>query len=169
MKNFISWCQKIENFILVITFIIMVFACFVQVLNRNIFKIPVSGFEEASKYCMIYMVLIGTELGLRDGTQISVTAVVDKFNGIGKKILQIVAKTILVSFSGVVFYHSIGLVQQQIKTGQKSPGLQIPMSIPYAALVISFAIITVVQGAILLQMIKNFNQVDETEEEKREV
>lgn len=77
--------QKIEDAIMVITFSIMVIVCFAQVVNRNIFQIPFSGFEEMSKYCMVYMVLLGTELGLRDGTQIAVTAVVDGMKGIMKK------------------------------------------------------------------------------------
>lgn len=77
--------QKIEDIIMVITFIIMVISSFAQVINRNIFKIPISGFEEAAKYSMVYMVLLGTEMGLRDGTQISVTAIVDILKGKTKK------------------------------------------------------------------------------------
>ena len=52
--------QKIEDIIMVITFIIMVISSFAQVINRKIFKIPISGFEEAAKYSMVYMVLLGT-------------------------------------------------------------------------------------------------------------
>lgn len=48
----------------------------------------------------------------------------------------------------------------QIKTGQTSPGLKLPMSIPYAALTISFGIISLVQGATLLAMILGFNKKD---------
>lgn len=50
---------------MVLTFVVMTLSAFLQVCNRNITKIPVTGFEELSKYCMIYMVLLGT----RDGTQ----------------------------------------------------------------------------------------------------
>jgi TRAP-type C4-dicarboxylate transport system permease small subunit len=165
MKKFLSWCQKLDNFVLVITFSVMVLASFAQVVNRNIFKLPISGLEEVSKYCMIYMVLLGTELGLRDGTQISVTAIVDKLKGFPKKIIQIISKLILVVFSAAVFYKSVELVQQQITSGQTSPGLQLPMSIPYCALLISFGIITLVQGVLLLNMIKNFNKPDMPEQE----
>ena len=131
--------QKVEDMIMVVTFIIMVVSCFAQVVNRNIFQIPVSGFEEAAKYSMVYMVLLGTEMGLRDGTQISVTA--------------------------ALFYHSIGLVQRQIISGQTSPGLQIPMSIPYFALVLSFGIITLVQGVTLIMMITGKIKMDSNEEQ----
>lgn len=157
--------QKIEDAIMVITFSIMVIVCFAQVVNRNIFQIPFSGFEEMSKYCMVYMVLLGTELGLRDGTQIAVTAVVDSMKGIIKKIVQIISKTIVVIFSSAIFYQAILLVQQQIRSGQKSPGLQIPMSIPYFALVLSFGIITIIQGIALITMFIHLKDKEERGEQ----
>lgn len=62
MKKVLHALQRLEKWIIVIAFVIMVVAIFCQVVNRNIFKIPVSGFEEAAKYSMAYMVLLGTEL-----------------------------------------------------------------------------------------------------------
>ncbi|MCY7008178.1 TRAP transporter small permease [Fusobacterium simiae] len=156
--------QKIEDIIMVITFIIMVISSFAQVINRNIFKIPISGFEEAAKYSMVYMVLLGTEMGLRDGTQISVTAVVDILKGRTKKIVMIISKLIVVSAAASLFYHSIGLVQKQVVSGQISPGLQIPMSIPYFSLVLSFGIITLVQGITLIMMIVGKIEINDKKE-----
>ena len=158
--------QKIEDMIMVVTFVIMVVSCFAQVVNRNIFKVPVSGFEEAAKYSMVYMVLLGTEMGLRDGTQISVTAVVDMLKGPVKKIVMIISKAIVVLVSAALFYHSIGLVQRQIISGQTSPGLQIPMSIPYFALVLSFGIITLVQGITLIMMILGKIKIEDKKEDE---
>lgn len=158
--------QKVEDMIMVVTFAIMVVSCFAQVVNRNIFKIPVSGFEEAAKYSMVYMVLLGTEMGLRDGTQISVTAVVDMLKGPVKKFVMIISKGIVVLVSAALFYQSIGLVQRQIISGQTSPGLQIPMSIPYFALVLSFGIITLVQGVTLIMMILGKIKIDDKKEDE---
>lgn len=56
----INYLQKAEDVIIVLTFVVMTLSAFLQVCNRNITKIPVTGFEELSKYCMIYMVLLGT-------------------------------------------------------------------------------------------------------------
>lgn len=152
MKKFLSLLQQLENGIMIVTFLIMVLTSFAQVVNRNIFKLPISWFEEAGVYCMIYMVLIGTEAGLRDGTQIAVTAAVDKLKGRGKSLVQIIAKAAVVIFSASITYSSIRILLLQVKTGQTSPALHLPMSVPYAALVISFAIITLVQGAALIGM-----------------
>lgn len=163
MKKILKGLQHVENITIVVTFAIMVIACFIQVVNRNIFKIPVSGFEEAAKYCMIYMVLLGTELGLRDGTQIAVTAVVDKMGGTAHKLFQALAKVIVIAFSSFLFVESWGMVIKQIQVGQTSPGLGIPMSIPYAAMPISFGLITVIQIFCLIQIFLPKKKMDDME------
>ncbi|MCI9120022.1 MAG: TRAP transporter small permease [Oscillibacter sp.] len=169
MKNTLKGLQRLEDLVLVVAFVVMIAAIFIQVVNRNIFKIPVSGFEEAAKYCMVYMVMLGTELGLRDGSQIAVTGVVDKFRGKSRKVLQIVSKLIVIAFSVVMLSSGIGMVQKQLQTGQTSPGLGVPMAVPYAALPIAFGLIVVIQIGILVQMILNFNKPDEPEEKQEEV
>ncbi len=155
MKKSLNALQKVEDIIMVVTFALMVLASFVQVVNRNITKIPVTGLEEVSKYCMIYMVLLGTEKGLRDGTQISVTALADKIGGKGKLVLQIISKALVTLFAIVMCKESIALFQMQIRSGQRSPGLGLPMTVPYFALVLSFAIISLVQLAMLVNLCKD--------------
>lgn len=161
MKKTLNICQKIEDIIMVVTFTIMVIAVFIQVMNRNITKIPVTGFEEAAKYCMVYMVLLGTEKGLRDGTQISVTALVDKLKGKAKLALQVVAKALVILFSAIMTKEAIALFKMQIVSGQTSPGLGLPMYVPYFAMVLSFAIITLVRLAMLVAMCKDFGMSNE--------
>lgn len=161
MKKTLNICQKIEDIIMVVTFAVMVLAAFIQVMNRNITKIPVTGFEEAAKYCMVYMVLLGTEKGLRDGTQISVTALVDKLKGKAKLTLQIVAKALVILFSAIMTKEAIALFNMQIVSGQKSPGLGLPMYVPYFALVLSFGIITLVQLAMVIAMCRDFGMSNE--------
>ena len=110
MKKVLHALQSLEKWIIVIAFVIMVVAIFCQVVNRNIFKIPVSGFEEAAKYSMAYMVLLGTELGLRDGTQIAIKGVVDKLKGKVKKVIVIISQIIVVAFAAIMTKASFALV-----------------------------------------------------------
>lgn len=164
MKKVLNALTKIENVIMVVTFIIMVCTSFAQVVNRNIFKLPISWFDEAAVYSMIYMVLIGTEVGLRDGTQIAVTAIVDKFYGRFKTIVQIFSKLVIVLFSFGVFLGGLKLMEIQIKTGQISAALNLPMSVPYAAMVISFAMITLVQATSAIALIVDMKNPQSKEE-----
>ena len=123
MKKTLRFLQHLENWLLVITFSVMVIAIFIQVVNRNIFKIPVSGFEEAAKYCMVYMVMLGTELGLRDGSQIAITGVVEKFHGKARKALQIISKLIVVCFAGVMTNTSLNIFVQEYQCSRKSSSI----------------------------------------------
>ena len=164
MKKFLQFLQSLEKWIIVITFAVMVLACFIQVVNRNITKIPVSGFEEAAKYCMVYMVLLGTELGLRDGTQISITGVVDKLPEWLAKIIRLIALGIIVFFSALMTKSGWAMVVKQATIGQTSPGLGIPMAVPYFALVLGFGLIFIVQGGFLIKQIIDLFKKNKKEE-----
>lgn len=165
MKKTLNFLQMLEKWIIVVTFAVMVAACFIQVVNRNITKIPVSGFEEAAKYCMVYMVLLGTELGLRDGTQISITGVVDKLPPVVRKIVTIISRFIVVFFSAIMTKSGWQMVLKQARIGQKTPALGIPMAVPYFALVLGFGLITVVQAGYLIKQFIDFGKKEEKKED----
>lgn len=167
MKKTLRVLQLAEKWAIVVMFVIMVIASFAQVLNRNIFKIPVSGFEEAARYAMVYMVLLGTELGLRDGTQISIKGVVNKMPLVPRHLIGILTQCIIIVFSGLMCNSGWKMVLKQTRIGQTSPGLGIPMGIPYFALVLGFGLITIIQFAMLIQMIRNF-KVDELASAEKE-
>ncbi len=163
MKKALSWLQKAENLIIIITFTVMVLASFAQVINRNIFKFGIGWFEELAVYCMIWMTLLGTEMGLRDGTQASVTAVVDSLKGKVKQVVQLAAKLLVVIFTAMITQSAWGMVLKQIQTGQTSAALKVPMAIPYSALLVSFAIMTAVQGVTVVLMFLQLFKPQEAE------
>ncbi len=150
MKKTLRVLQLAEKWAIVILLVIMVVASFAQVLNRNIFKIPVSGFEEAARYAMVYMVLLGTELGLRDGTQISIKGLVNKLPLTARHLVGILTQCIIIVFSALMCNSGWKMVLKQTRIGQTSPGLGIPMGIPYFALVLGFGLITIIQFAMLI-------------------
>lgn len=160
MRRITGALNQAENAILGTTFIIMVTAMFIQVVNRNIFKTSMPWTEEVAVYCMIYLVMLGTEAGLRDGTQISVTAVVDRLKGRTKLILQIIGKLIIVVFSAYMFAASIKLIGQQIKSGQTSAVLKLPMWVPMGAFLLAFGIIVIVQTYTLIVLCLAFAKND---------
>lgn len=152
MKSALKKLQYIENLIIVVSFAIMVTCSFLSVVNRNFIKLSIPWFDELSTYAMIYMALLGTEAGLRDGSQIAVTALVNKFHGASKVVLEIIA-------TAIVLYYSCHMAAMQAASGQLTAALHIPMAIPYLALVISFAIITCVQGITVITMLIHFNDL----------
>ncbi len=154
MESLGKTLNKCENGIIALCFIVMSLAAFAQVVNRNLIGASISWFDELARYCMVYMTLLATEAGLRDGSQISVSAVIDKCSPAARRILQLIVKLIVIGFSIMIFVTSLTIVQTQINSGQVSAGLGIPMVIPYLALPISFGAIVVVQILSLITMLK---------------
>jgi TRAP-type C4-dicarboxylate transport system permease small subunit len=151
MKKLLPALQKIENFILVSAFVVMVISSFAQVVNRNITHASIGWFEELARYCMVYMALLAAEAGLRDGTQISVTAVTEKLPIPLRKAAAILARLVVIVFATVCFFSSFRILGTQISSSQVSPGLEIPMLIPYLSLPLGFGIIMIVQTVMLIK------------------
>ena len=89
IKKLLSYVTKVEYAIMIVAFVTMVAAYFVAVVNRNFIKASMPWTEEVAMYSMIYMALLGTEVGLRDGTQVAVTAIIEKLHRTTKKVISI--------------------------------------------------------------------------------
>ena len=98
-KQVLDYVTKLEYAIMIIAFIIMVVAYFTSVVNRNFIQASMPWTEELALYSMTFMALLGMEVGLRDGTQVAVTAVIEKLHGKVKKVVSIVEQIVLELFS----------------------------------------------------------------------
>lgn len=165
MNSVSTQLTRLENAIIAVCFIVMTVAAFAQVVNRNLIGASISWFDELARYCMVYMTLLATEAGLRDGSQISIQAVTDKMPPVLKRVVQLIVKVIIIGFSCTIFMTSLTLLKKQIMTGQVSAGLEIPMYIPYLALPIAFGLIVIVQLYCLYVLAKSpltYNQASES-------
>ena len=105
---------------------------------------------------MIWMTLLGAEMGLRDGSQVSIAAVVEKLPPKARALMRIITKLIVAAFSAAITRSAVGMVLKQIETGQTSAGLKVSMAVPYSALLAGFGIATLVQGITVVFMIIQF-------------
>lgn len=153
IKKALSYITNVEYAIMVVTFAAMVIAYFISAVNRNFIKASMPWTEEVAMYSMIYMALLGTEVGLRDGTQVAVTAVIEKLHGVTKKIVSIIEQIILEIFSFVMLKAGLALFTKQLQTGQTTPVLKVPMSVMYFSLVLTFALILVIQAVVLVEKV----------------
>ena len=151
LKKIIRGISIAELIACALTFAVMVISYFIAVVNRNFIKGSMPWTEELALYSMLYMALLGMELGLRDGTQVSVTAVTSKLEGTkAGKVLDIIARVILLIFLFMMFTNGISLVSKQMQTMQTSPVLKVPMYALYLSLVISFGLAVLTQAMILI-------------------
>ena len=88
-KKVLEWITKVEYAIMIVAFVLMVLCYFTSVVNRNFIKASMPWAEELALYSMTFMALLGTEVGLRDGTQVAVTAVIEKLHGMTRKVVDL--------------------------------------------------------------------------------
>lgn len=151
LKKALSYITKAEYAIMVAAFVAMVAAYFISVVNRNFIKASMPWTEEIALYSMTYMALLGTEVGLRDGTQVAVTAVIDKLTGMTRKIVSLVEQIVLEVFAFTMLKAGFALFTKQLQTGQTTPVLKIPMSFMYFSLVLAFGLIFIIQAVVLVE------------------
>lgn len=163
MKKILDWATKVEYAIMIIAFVIMVVCYFTSVVNRNFIKASMPWAEELAIYSMTFMALLGTEVGLRDGTQVAVTAVIDKLHGVTRKVVDLIKQVVVELFSVSMLSAGVQLVSKQLVHGQTTPVLKIPMAFMYSSLVLAFALILLVQTVTLIEMLINFRKKEAEE------
>lgn len=161
LKKVLSYITSAEYAVMIAAFAAMVLAYFISVVNRNLIKASMPWTEEIALYSMTYMALLGTEVGLRDGTQVAVTAVVDKLHGMARKIVDLIAQIVLEIFAFVMLKAELALFLKQMQTGQTTPVLKIPMSVMYFSLVLAFGLIFLIQAVELVEKLMGMAKKDE--------
>lgn len=144
-KPFVSFILRGEKALIVFLFALMTLVSIFQVLNRNIFHFTIGWTEEIARYCQVWVALLGTQIGLRLGSQMSIQVLTERLKGVPAKIVTVIADMIVLIFCGIVVWHSIDLMRVQIMNGQVSTALKMPMTIPYAAMLFCFLAMSVGQ------------------------
>lgn len=144
MKKLVNAYVFLESVICIGAFILMVAMVFLQVLNRNILQIPTLDWtEELARYSMVWMALFGTQIGLRQGKQMSVEFFTSRFSERVIKYIDFFADFCCFAFALVAFLYSFKVLRVQYNSGQTSAALEIPMVYMYASVTVSFCIMAV--------------------------
>jgi len=111
---------------------------FVQVILRYVFLSPLSWIEELARYLLVWISCFGAAYGVRKGEHIAVMFLNNMFKGYMKSALTILIHILVIIFFMVCFIKGIGLSIRQWNV--VTPALQIPRTLPYSGIPISFAI-----------------------------
>jgi len=124
--------DRIIDLLIVIFFALMVIFAFVQVLLRYVFSYPAPWTEELSRYFMIWLILLGSGVGVRLENHI-------KIDVLERKLPQ---KTrILIDFLGLItcvlfFVFSVKYIIFLGKSGDTSITTGMPIAIPASAMIL---------------------------------
>ena len=139
----------------------MTMVILIQIFFRFVVYQPVPWSEEAARYLMIWMGMLGSVLAMRMGRHIGVTAVMDRlpeaWRAGGAKLVDVC----LFLFLGIICYQGWELAW--FNSMQLSAAMEISMTIPYLAIPIGCAMMMIDILARMLNQIRPTAPGDRTE------
>ena len=159
----LKFFDKFEEYVLLLLFPLMVCVVFIATAARYFDLFPMFWGEELARYIMIYLVYTAAGLAMKHGGHVSVSFLVDKIKS--KKIrlgFDIFRITTILFFTSTIVIMISEIIISQIRIGQTSPALFMPIWIMYGAVPFGMVLVSVraVQG--FLQVIKRYKQETKT-------
>jgi TRAP-type C4-dicarboxylate transport system permease small subunit len=149
--NIYSFREKLDRWVIrsaVFFFTVGVFITFIGVVFRFFPSFPsLSWTDELTRLCMIYSSFIVAGIGLRRGTQIAFTLVLEKVPKPLFRIMTIINSLLMICFISVIGYYGFRLAL--INKDQLSAVIQIPMVYPYLIIPLS-AFLMILENVIRL-------------------
>lgn len=154
LDKFANGVNLVIETIVGINMIILTVVVFAQVFYRYVLRNPIPWSAEVARYFFIAIVFLGLSCAYRKGEHIGFTVLL---NYVGAKLGAIILIFIDLSalFLMVVLllygYEGVQLASRQI-----SPGIRIPMSIPYAIVPVGSALVILQIIPIVLKKCRHF-------------
>lgn len=133
-----GYLQKIEEFVLSWSIILMALILVANVIGRVVFQKSLTFAEEISSILTICLTFAGVSYCARIGRHINMTALFDAVPKNGKKVFLFISSAITFVALLYLAYLSSRYVATVFKTGRYTSALQIPLWIPYLMLPIGF-------------------------------
>lgn len=148
IRRLSDFLEKLASYTAAFLLAAMVVIVFAQVIVR-IIKGSLPWSEEIARYCMVYLAMLGSSVGVKKMDLVAVEILYIKMPAKVKKLIDIVVSLSIVAVAILFIYFGSKLVG--ITLMQKSPVLKIKMGYVYAAIVISAVM-------MLIHIIASFSQ-----------
>lgn len=143
IRGFIKFWDKFEWYLIGILLGVATFLCFLEVVRRALFNSPTQWAEELIRYLIIFAVFIGISSVTKKNEHIRMSVIIDLFSEKKRRIIDIITASIGMVFSATVLISGIMLVSDAKSSETLSEfGLNIPIYIPYLALPIGGALMS---------------------------
>ena len=130
---------------------IMVTIAFLNVITRYCFHYSMAFTEEITLYLFVWITLLGTSIAFRDGANMAVTALYNRFGRGARKLLYLLATVCSLVFLIVLGYWGIMEVIEEIDMGAMTEAIELPVylftsSIPIAC---AFTIVRLIMKTVV--------------------
>lgn len=143
------WVEIVVDVLSRAAVVAMTVLVLVQVVLRYVFSVPLVWVEEMTIFLMIWMAFMGAALGVRRGSHIAMTILVDRLPARVARALFVASTIAIIAFCMVVAWQGVRLALSV--AGQRSAALGLPMTVPY---------LIVPLGALLIILLACANIVD---------
>lgn len=140
--NLVGYAQLVVcSWGMVVLGLAMTVVILIQIFFRFVIYQPVPWSEEAARYLMIWMGLLGSVLAVRMGRHIGVTAAMDRLPENWRMGGARLVDVCLFMFLGIICYQGWELAW--FNSMQLSAAMEIPMTIPYLAIPVGCAMMMI--------------------------
>jgi TRAP-type C4-dicarboxylate transport system permease small subunit len=161
------WFNRIEEYIGIFFLFAMLFLMSYQVIARFVFSTGNTWSEELSRYTYIWFTLVTVSLAVLHNAHIKIEAAMAVFPKKWRPKLVGFGMIILIIYCVLIVVYGTTMVKRNIRMGNVSLGLQLPMYIVYSIVPISHTLIIIrcVQRMIAIFYLgEDIKEVDEAEE-----
>src|SRR5699024_7131032 len=111
MKRLNDILKSIEDYISGGFIITGLMILFVQVLMRYVFNLPTTWQDESARYFIVWGVLLGSAVALRDGQHITIDIVYQSLSDKWKNIINIISNILILLFLILLIVFSLILIK----------------------------------------------------------
>lgn len=141
MKHINLALTSILRYFTTFLFMVMLFIVFMQVILRYFVGASISGSEEAARYILFFLVLLGASICVFEQSHLSIEYFRDKLRGWMSKVASLVISISIIISAAIFVYYGWELSMRSMT--QTTPSLQIPrgwvfMAFPVAGALMLF-------------------------------
>lgn len=134
---------KIENYVCIVTFVVMISLTFVNVVSRFALHMALSFTEEIVTGLFVIASLAGTSVAVRNQSHLGLDFVIGFMPKKVQKLLAVAANILAVILCVVMFYYGVLMVQQEMFLQQVTSTMQWPewiygLTVPVGAGILVF-------------------------------
>ena len=135
--------DNFELYICYVSLVVSLAVLFIQVILRYVFGNATSWSEEVGRYCLIWLIFIGTSFAVKNEAHIRIDAAIMIWPKKIRPVILEIGDGIWFLFNLLMIYVSASYTREIFSMGSIAPGLKIPLGLVYIAIPLGFLLMCI--------------------------
>lgn len=158
MESFSKWVFRIEKGLGGLLLLMMLSLVFLATVGRYTGLYNMAWSDEASRYCMIWSVFLLAGLSAFNGQMFSIDIISEKLPLKGQRAFAVIRLILMTAFCIFAVKYGWDLMVHQVKIGQTSPSLKLPMWFMYSCVPLGCALLLAHYIALVWTQVTEINK-----------